>query len=57
MEYKEGMQDMKADFTMFNPTVIGADWSFMPEISGETTAEEDGMATGGAEEGEVTRGI
>lgn len=39
---------------MLNPTLTGADWSFMPEISGETAAGKDEGAQGEVEEGEVT---
>ncbi|GMN28212.1 hypothetical protein TIFTF001_044211 [Ficus carica] len=35
-KYKEGMKDMKANFILANPTLIGLNWSFMPEISRET---------------------
>ncbi|GMN73026.1 hypothetical protein TIFTF001_053629, partial [Ficus carica] len=45
---------MNADFTVKNLTVIRIDWSFVPEVLGETATEEDGAANGGAEEGEVT---
>ncbi|GMN69287.1 hypothetical protein TIFTF001_038336 [Ficus carica] len=56
VEYNEGIRDMKVGFAMSNPMVTGADWSSMPEISGDTAAKEEGAATGGAEEGEVTGG-
>ena len=56
VKYKEGMQDMKAGFTVSNPTVTGVDWSFVPEISGETTIEEEGAPQVEVEEGEVTGG-
>ncbi|GMN50966.1 hypothetical protein TIFTF001_020133 [Ficus carica] len=39
-EYNEEMRDMKADFAMTKPIVTGVDWSFVPEVSGETVAEE-----------------
>ena len=39
-EYKESMWDMKARFTMANPSVVGVNWSFVPEESEETAAEE-----------------
>ena len=51
-EYKDGMRDMKASFALTNPTVTGVDWSFVPEMSGETAVEEEG--TGTVKEGEVT---
>ena len=51
-EYKDGMQDMQAGFTLTNPTLTAVDWSFMLEMSGETVAEGEG--SGAAEEGEVT---
>ncbi|GMN22133.1 hypothetical protein TIFTF001_051182 [Ficus carica] len=38
-EYQEGMRDMKVGFRMANPSVVGVDWSFVPEESGETAAE------------------
>ncbi|GMN53229.1 hypothetical protein TIFTF001_022367 [Ficus carica] len=38
-EYQKGMWDMKAGFRMANPSVVGVDWSFEPEESGETAAE------------------
>ncbi|GMN27968.1 hypothetical protein TIFTF001_049417 [Ficus carica] len=47
-EYQEGMRDMKAGFIAANPSLVGVDWSFVPEESEETAAE------GVAEEGEVT---
>ncbi|GMN69209.1 hypothetical protein TIFTF001_038260 [Ficus carica] len=47
-EYQEGMQDMKAGFIAANPSLVGVDWSFVPEKSEETAAE------GAMEEGEVT---
>ncbi|GMN58043.1 hypothetical protein TIFTF001_027132 [Ficus carica] len=53
---KEGMRDMKASFVMSNPTMTGADWSFMPKISKETAAEEIEAAQGGTEKGEMTGG-
>ena len=47
---------MKAGFNLTNPTIIGVDWSFVPEISRETVAEdqalEEGEVTGGAREAE-----
>ncbi|GMN30142.1 hypothetical protein TIFTF001_044433 [Ficus carica] len=54
--YKDGMQDIKAGFNLTNPTVTGVNWSFVPEISGETTAEEGQVPPEGLEEGEVTGG-
>ena len=48
---------MKASFAMNNPTVTVVDWSFVPEISGDTVAEEDGAPPVEAEEREVTRGV
>ncbi|GMN54097.1 hypothetical protein TIFTF001_023230 [Ficus carica] len=45
---------MKVGFALANPTVIGVDWSFVPEVSGDTVVEE-GQAPE-AEEGEVTGG-
>ena len=56
MKYKEGMRDMKAGFTVSNPTVTGVDWSFVPEISRETTTEEEEAPQVEVEEGEVTGG-
>lgn len=56
VEYKEGMRDMKASFAMANPTLIGLDWSFMPEISRETIGEGNGAVVGGGEDGEVVGG-
>ena len=50
-QYKEGMWDMKAEFNMYNPTVDGVDWSFVPEVSEEIVAEEHEDQV---EEGEVT---
>ncbi|GMN60007.1 hypothetical protein TIFTF001_029094 [Ficus carica] len=47
-EYQEGMRDMKAGFIAANPSLVGVDWSFVPEESEETVTE------GAAEEGEVT---
>lgn len=47
---------MKASFVMSNPTMTGADWSFMPKISKETAAEEIEAAQGGTEKGEMTGG-
>ncbi|GMN47960.1 hypothetical protein TIFTF001_017134 [Ficus carica] len=47
-EYQEGMRDMKADFIATNPSLVGVDWSFVPEELEETAAE------GAVEEGEVT---
>ncbi|GMN48525.1 hypothetical protein TIFTF001_017705 [Ficus carica] len=47
-EYQEGMRDIKAGFITANPSLVGVDWSFVPEESEETAAE------GAAEEGEVT---
>ena len=47
-EYHEGMRDMKAGFRIANPSVVGVDWSFVPEESGETAAAEI------IEEGEVS---
>ncbi|GMN19417.1 hypothetical protein TIFTF001_039813 [Ficus carica] len=49
-EYKDGMWDMKAGFNLTNPTVTGVDWSFVPEISGETAAEEGQASPEGLEE-------
>ncbi|GMN69813.1 hypothetical protein TIFTF001_038863 [Ficus carica] len=46
-EYQEGMRDMKAGFIAANPSLVGVDWSFVPEESEETAAE------GAVEEGEV----
>ena len=48
---------MKAGFAMNNPTVTGVDWSFVPEISGDTVAEEDGAPPAEAKEREVTGGV
>ena len=47
---------MKAGFAMTNSTFTGVDWSFVPEVSGETVAEEGQAPPEGAEEGEVTGG-
>ncbi|GMN66519.1 hypothetical protein TIFTF001_035583 [Ficus carica] len=47
-EYQEGMRDMKAGFIAANPSLVGVDWSFVPEESEGTAAE------GAVEEGEVT---
>ncbi|GMN64596.1 hypothetical protein TIFTF001_033669 [Ficus carica] len=38
-EYQEGMWDMKAGFIAANPSLVGVDWSFVPEESEETAAE------------------
>ena len=46
------MRDMKAGFALTNPTVTGVDWSFVPKMSGETVAKEEGIRA--VEEGEVT---
>ncbi|GMN20405.1 hypothetical protein TIFTF001_043081 [Ficus carica] len=46
-EYQEGMRDMKAGFIAANPSLVGVDWSFVPEESEDTVVE------GAAEEGEV----
>lgn len=35
-EYKKEMKDMKANFTLANPTLIRLNWSLMLEISRET---------------------
>ena len=43
------MRDMKAGFRLYNPTLVDVNWSFVPEESGETAAEELEV-----EEGEVT---
>lgn len=51
------MWDMKADFTATNPTLIGFDGSFVLEVSGETTVEEDQPPPERAEEGEVIGGV
>ena len=45
------MRDLKAGFTMANPSVVGVDWSFVPEKSEETAAEEV------PEEGEVSDAV
>ncbi|GMN60813.1 hypothetical protein TIFTF001_029914 [Ficus carica] len=50
------MWDMKASFTITNPTVTGVEWSFVPEVSEETAAEEGQAPPGGPKEGEVTGG-
>ncbi|GMN20967.1 hypothetical protein TIFTF001_040008 [Ficus carica] len=47
-EYQEGMRDMKAGFISANPSLVGVNWSFVPEESEDTVVE------GAAEEGEVT---
>ncbi|GMN64581.1 hypothetical protein TIFTF001_033663 [Ficus carica] len=47
-EYQEGMWDMKAGFIEANPSLVGVNWSFVPEESEDTAVE------GAAEEGEVT---
>ncbi|GMN53243.1 hypothetical protein TIFTF001_022391 [Ficus carica] len=54
-EYKEGMRDMKTSFTLANPMLIGLDWSFMPEISGETVAEGEEAVVREGEKGEVVK--
>ncbi|GMN61201.1 hypothetical protein TIFTF001_030284 [Ficus carica] len=49
-EYKDGMRDMKAGF-IATPSLVGVDWSFVPEESEETAAEgalEEGEASGAA---------
>lgn len=38
--YKDEMRDMKAGFSLYNLSVVGADWLFVLEESGETTCEE-----------------
>ncbi|GMN36693.1 hypothetical protein TIFTF001_042495 [Ficus carica] len=50
-EYKDGMRDMKLGFTDANPTLVGVNWSFLPEESGETLAED------APEEGEVSGAV
>lgn len=50
------MRDIKASFAANNLTVTGVDWSFVPEVSGETAAEEDVAPPVEAEKGEVTGG-
>ncbi|GMN67781.1 hypothetical protein TIFTF001_036833 [Ficus carica] len=47
-EYNDGMRDMKAGFIATNPTLVEVDWSFVPDWSDQTMAEE------AAEVGEVT---
>nr|GMN73997.1 hypothetical protein TIFTF001_052293 [Ficus carica]GMN74001.1 hypothetical protein TIFTF001_052294 [Ficus carica] len=47
-EYQEGMRDMKAGFIEAKPSLVGVNWSFVPEESEDTAIE------GAAEEGEVT---
>ncbi|GMN46321.1 hypothetical protein TIFTF001_015498 [Ficus carica] len=49
-EYQEGMRDMKAGFRMANPSVVGVDWSFVPEKSDETAVEiiKEGEVSGAA---------
>ncbi|GMN62260.1 hypothetical protein TIFTF001_031350 [Ficus carica] len=39
-EYKDGMRDMKLGFTDANPTLVGVNWSFLPEESDETMVED-----------------
>ncbi|GMN47478.1 hypothetical protein TIFTF001_016646 [Ficus carica] len=50
-EYKDGMRDMKLGFTDANPTLVGVNWSFLPEESGETLVED------APEEGEVSGAV
>ncbi|GMN45071.1 hypothetical protein TIFTF001_014270 [Ficus carica] len=50
-EYKDGMRDMKLGFTDANPTLVGVNWSFLPEESGETMVED------APEEGEVSGAV
>ncbi|GMN18671.1 hypothetical protein TIFTF001_050824 [Ficus carica] len=47
-EYNDGMRDMKAGFIATNSSLAEVDWSFVPDWSDQTMAEE------AAEEGEVT---
>nr|GMN67058.1 hypothetical protein TIFTF001_036115 [Ficus carica] len=49
--YKDGMRDMKLGFTDANPTLVGVNWSFLPEESGETMVED------ASEEGEVSGAV
>ena len=51
-QYKNGFLDMKAGFHLTNPHITGVDWSFAPEPSKETVAEDEGAPR--VEEGEVT---
>lgn len=48
---------IKASFTLATPNLTGLDWSFMPEISGETQVDDgDGAVIGdGATEHAVTK--
>ncbi|GMN52756.1 hypothetical protein TIFTF001_021886 [Ficus carica] len=48
VEYQESIRDMKAGFTVANPSLVGVDWSFVSAESEETAAEEV------PEEGEVS---
>ncbi|GMN73836.1 hypothetical protein TIFTF001_052260 [Ficus carica] len=47
-EYQEGIRDMKAGFIEAKPSLVGVNWSFVPEESEDTAIE------GATEEGEVT---
>ncbi|GMN62591.1 hypothetical protein TIFTF001_031663 [Ficus carica] len=50
-EYKDGMRDMKLGFTDANPTLVGVNWSFLPEESRETLVED------APEKGEVSGAV
>ena len=47
------MRDIKASFTLANPSLTGLNWSFMPQISRETQGDSDGAVVGNGKEGEV----
>ncbi|GMN39715.1 hypothetical protein TIFTF001_008949 [Ficus carica] len=48
---------MKTGFAVNNSTMIGVDWSFVPEVSGETAVEEGQGPPEGADERKVTGGV
>ncbi|GMN51145.1 hypothetical protein TIFTF001_020299 [Ficus carica] len=48
IEYQEGMQDIKVGFIATNPSLVGVDWSFVPEESEKIAVDE------AFEEGEVS---
>lgn len=50
------MRDMKANFTLANPSLTGLDWPFMPEIFRETQLS-DGLVFDNCEKGEVVGGV
>lgn len=47
---------MNASFTLANPSLTRLNWSFMPEISGETQGDGYGTVVNDGEEGEVVGG-